>query len=69
MHRHGVSSPLSPIIGQIAFGALAKTDDHTDRVSGSEPRTLDGFLGLSEDGFVTDSVVCNVPGGKVFMQY
>lgn len=68
MHRPGIVTPPSPLSGQIAFGAISKTDLEGGEIT-SEPKTLDGFLGLSEDGVIAGSVGCNVPGVRVSMQY
>lgn len=47
--------------GQVTFSALSKYD-HPDREPPEgEARTVEGFVGYTEDGFITNSGVCNVP--------
>lgn len=50
--------------GQMIFGSLAKTNQREEASSSKQgqPRVVDGFLGLSEDGFIESGGVCSVPG-------
>lgn len=63
LHRKRKSDPVvTP--GQIIFGSLAKTNQREEASSSmqGQPRVIDGFLGLSEDGFIESGGVCSVPG-------
>jgi len=58
--RSSHTSPPIPNPGTITFSALPRTESVDDPTDG-ESRVVEGFLGMSEDGFVLDSGICNVP--------
>lgn len=51
----------SPVHSSITFSALTKNDYRDEDTSEGESGILDGFLGFSEDGFIVNDGICNVP--------
>ncbi|WWD19082.1 hypothetical protein CI109_103540 [Kwoniella shandongensis] len=66
MHRSTPVSPVhpSPSLSSITFSSIPKSDE-VDDVPVGTPRVVDGFLGLSEGGFIysnPSSAICTAPG-------
>ena len=62
-------SPVSiPSAGQLTFDVLPKSDELGEAVPMAEFEMQEGFLGLSEGGFVHGSAVCSVPGAALVVQ-
>jgi hypothetical protein len=64
MYRNPTILLPQPLPSSISFSALTKSDEYLDddlQNQQGESRTLDGFLAFSEDGFVVNDGVCNVP--------
>jgi hypothetical protein len=51
----------NPRQSAISFSALSRNECRDEDIVDGESRTVDGFLGFSEDGFIVDDGVCNVP--------
>jgi hypothetical protein len=51
----------SPIQSSFSFSALTKNEYRDEDAPEGESRTIDGFLGYSEDGFIVNDGLCNVP--------
>ncbi|OCF57225.1 hypothetical protein L486_04681 [Kwoniella mangroviensis CBS 10435] len=67
MHRETAVSSPQPKPDTITFSALGRSDEEGELGTGS-PRVVDGFLGLSEGGFIYSnpiSSICTAPGAVV----
>jgi hypothetical protein len=61
MYRDETISLPSPTSSVITFSALTRNEDYDVDVPDGESKTVEGFMGFSEDGFVVGDGVCNVP--------
>jgi len=61
MYRDSSVVLPAPTKSKISFSALSRNEYRDEDVVDGEPRTVDGFLGFSEDGFIVNDGVCNVP--------
>ncbi|WVF72838.1 hypothetical protein IAT40_007656 [Kwoniella sp. CBS 6097] len=71
MHRLSVSPIAEPSAGAFTFSSLPKTED-TEDVPIGQPRVADGFLGLSEGGFIysnPSASICTAPGATNTIQW
>ncbi|WVQ82332.1 hypothetical protein IAT38_004460 [Cryptococcus sp. DSM 104549] len=67
MHRSSIIQHPTPTPGEITFAAIPRAEE-VDDVPRGEPRVVDGFLGLSESGFIYSnpaSSVCTAAGAFV----
>jgi hypothetical protein len=61
MYRDETISLPNPTPSAITFSTLSRNEDSDVDVVDGESKTVDGFMGFSEDGFVVGDGVCNVP--------
>jgi hypothetical protein len=64
MYRSSTIAEPTPTPARITFSALARTESD-DEAGMGKPSTVDGFLGMSEGGFILGkklTSVCNVSG-------
>jgi hypothetical protein len=60
MYRDSSVALPNPRQSAISFSALSRNEYRDEDIADGESRTVDGFLGFSEDGFIDDGI-CNVP--------
>jgi hypothetical protein len=61
MYRDDSVALPTPRVSGLTFSALSRNEYRDEDSMDGESRTVDGFLGFSEDGFIIGDGVCNVP--------
>jgi hypothetical protein len=61
MYRDETISLPSSTSSAITFSALTRNEDSDVDAADGEFKTVEGFMGFSEDGFLVGDGVCNVP--------
>ena len=65
LHRTVPGGTPTPSAGTLTFAGLSKTQSEAGGSSSGSSRVVDGFLGMSEDGFTLGSSICKVPGATI----